>query len=842
MQDKVNNKDNELNIINLDINNKNQEINDHNENIKKLNKQIEDFESWNNDYEKRLKLYDSFSNDYNDFGYRYLLTSTSEQKINFDSLNIIATLDNIMSYYFEDEDSGTKAIIRRMWIALRNVEWGYYKNPEFYLGIKDVEKLNIIINNDLDNEIIDKYKLNKNQIDAVEKSINTDSVFYLQGPPGTGKTQTICAISEWIINNNMSLVVTSSTHEAINNFFDRFSDFNKKNPNLIALKFRNTQTEKDDKLKDEQKHDSTSLYKNFKTRMKNNVIVENDENQLQELEHHFKKFNSNHINDIVEIYIKNKFIPLPIVKQIFKYWESSFKNQFINSQDAEELWKPISYDLKNENDFRRYELAWERFISSKNKDMNEFIEFNKLLELHINLFIDVYGSIDEFKFDMNYFNKINDFIKQNKKVNEGNDLKSLIKSINEKYRDKEENESEFLNYIIDNELINVIGVTTTSENKIKLNGKDIFLYNEYPIDYMIVDEISKCSTPEILSKAVLAKKVLFIGDYLQLPPSSNLSNDKIVNHLKSNKWKDLNDNDLIKKSIEELFKTSFFKIQVQRIKESNLSNFDKPYSFLNESHRFGSKIMEIVNVIYPNDEKLKIPSNSLNENKTKINLFINNKNLDSEAVLVNILKPTKEFWELHNKVLDWNEINDKGFDQSGGKLLSSNKTIKSDGTYNEYSVHVIVKIVNKLLETNRNFFNDSKRIGIITLTRSQKDLIWFYLKRAGINSKNIKVDTIDNFQGREEEVIIVDFIRGLTKIEDNKVKKIKGKRNTSFLSEKERINVAVSRAKSKLILVGHFKYLKTLKSEGFEYLSKYYDILKSSADSYIEWIDECEGD
>ncbi|MBO6041668.1 hypothetical protein J6P52_00590 [bacterium] len=45
------------------------------------------------------------------------------------------------------------------------------------------------------------------------------------------------------------------------------------------------------------------------------------------------------------------------------------------------------------------------------------------------------------------------------------------------------------------------------------------------MDIVIIDEISKSSTPEILSKIVLAKKIIFAGDYKQLPPKCDLTVD-----------------------------------------------------------------------------------------------------------------------------------------------------------------------------------------------------------------------------------------------------------------------------------------------------------------------------
>lgn len=71
--------------------------------------------------------------------------------------------------------------------------------------------------------ITQKNKLNKKQVDSFKKAIYSDALFLLQGPPGTGKTQVICSLIEYYHLANKNVVLTSSTHEAIDNAFDRFA-------------------------------------------------------------------------------------------------------------------------------------------------------------------------------------------------------------------------------------------------------------------------------------------------------------------------------------------------------------------------------------------------------------------------------------------------------------------------------------------------------------------------------------------------------------------------------------------------------------------------------------------
>jgi DNA replication ATP-dependent helicase Dna2 len=89
---------------------------------------------------------------------------------------------------------------------------------------------------------------------------------------------------------------------------------------------------------------------------------------------------------------------------------------------------------------------------------------------------------------------------------------------------------------------------------------------------------------------------------------------------------------------------------------------------------------------------------------------------------------------------------------------------------------------------------DAQDIGIITPYRAQQSLITRNLSDLGSPASTISVDTVDRFQGGEREIIILSLSRA------DEV--------TSFLADRKRLNVSLSRARSKLILLGHGPVLR----------------------------------
>lgn len=99
-------------------------------------------------------------------------------------------------------------------------------------------------------------------------------------------------------------------------------------------------------------------------------------------------------------------------------------------------------------------------------------------------------------------------------------------------------------------------------------------------------------------------------------------------------------------------------------------------------------------------------------------------------------------------------------------IFCKEKTLPT-GRFNEFNAIKCLEICLKLLECNPSL-NLKSKIGIICTTINQKKIVKYFLENNNefeiLKTLDIKIDTIDNFQGREKEIIIVDFVRAKMKL------------------------------------------------------------------------------
>ncbi|KAK1575619.1 hypothetical protein Q3G72_006985 [Acer saccharum] len=141
------------------------------------------------------------------------------------------------------------------------------------------------------------------------------------------------------------------------------------------------------------------------------------------------------------------------------------------------------------------------------------------------------------------------------------------------------------------------------------------------------------------------------------------------------------------------------------------------------------------------------------------------------------------------------------------------KKDEEDSTLNEGEVEVAMAHAKRLIQSGVQ----ASDIGIITPYAAQVVLLRM-LKSKDDKLKNIEISTVDGFQGREKEAIIISMVRS------------NSKKEVGFLSDHRRMNVAVTRARRQCCVVCD---TETVSSDGFlkrlvEYFEEHGEYLSGS--------------
>ncbi|RWR73779.1 DNA-binding protein SMUBP-2 [Cinnamomum micranthum f. kanehirae] len=141
------------------------------------------------------------------------------------------------------------------------------------------------------------------------------------------------------------------------------------------------------------------------------------------------------------------------------------------------------------------------------------------------------------------------------------------------------------------------------------------------------------------------------------------------------------------------------------------------------------------------------------------------------------------------------------------------KKDEEDSTLNEGEAAVAIAHSKRLVESGVR----SSHIGIITPYAAQVVLLKMMRSKAD-KLKDVEISTVDGFQGREKEAIIISMVRS------------NSKKEVGFLSDRRRMNVAVTRARRQCCLVcdtetvSHDSFLKRL----VEYFEEHGEYLSAS--------------
>lgn len=327
--------------------------------------------------------------------------------------------------------------------------------------------------------------------------------------------------------------------------------------------------------------------------------------------------------------------------------------------------------------------------------------------------------------------------------------------------------------------VNVIGATCihiASSQYSKIN---------FRFDYVIMDESSKASPAENLVPINMGQNIVLIGDHHQLPPI--VTREEAV---KQKVKKQLDDEGL---DFDKTFGESLFEKLILEF-EGN-PNLQRNVKMLDIQYRMPRQVGNLISRFFY-DKKLKNPDTSLLPN------FDDEKchGLKFKKPITSIIDTaTEKEMEVPNSVVFVSTSNQANPNDNDNK---SNRR-------NECNKNTITEILNQL---NTLYSDNLKRekpltIGVIAGYRGQVKLLQesidFQLYKNFLKTNEqgkleplIEINTVDKFQGAERDIIIYDI-----------VKSSKGESSIGFLDDYRRLNVAFSRVKRLLIVVGDSDYI-----------------------------------
>lgn len=300
--------------------------------------------------------------------------------------------------------------------------------------------------------------------------------------------------------------------------------------------------------------------------------------------------------------------------------------------------------------------------------------------------------------------------------------------------------------------IRVIGATCNH-----IAAKKYSKYN-FEFDYVIMDESGKATTAEALVPIILGKNLIFVGDHRQLRPM--LTTTREVESWLRDKFK--NEADELENWEDYFNRPSLF--------EQVITNIDADYKAqLTECRRSSKEQVLLTSQCFyetEGDDAIE-PVERGQEKEHNLSLTI-----ESSIIFVDT-----------------------------GRHYKNQKDDRSKSSYNEVSAQLIPEILELLNKCEKV---KDYSLGVITGYTAQYLKLKKYIDKKKFQGKldavtkwknyedKFTVSVVDRFQGLERDIVIVDLVKSGAGLD------------LGFLETPNRINVALSRQKRLLVIVGDY--------------------------------------
>lgn len=414
-------------------------------------------------------------------------------------------------------------------------------------------------------------------------------------------------------------------------------------------------------------------------------------------------------------------------------------------------------------------------------------------------------------------------IRKTRSGRERREIYSDLRSLRKEYREREK------------DCVNNL-VTSSKVVLATLHGAGGFHLKNQKFDVVIIDEASQALEAQCWVPLLSAKKVVLAGDHLQLPPTIKSLNAKPEARFKTIKAKDGKKEAKSKSDVSKMSEDSNeleTKELPDRTKSPTAAKTSDPLSLPIWAQEFtsttdpsitlettlfdrllslhGPSIKKMLTTQYRMHEKIMTyPSTSLYDSKLIAAESAKTRLLKDLPYAVEDTDDTREplvFWDTQGGEFPEKEEDDEAAKGKKGRLFGGES--KSNP-----SEALLVKLhVTKLIEAGVR----AEDIAVITPYNAQLALIRQLLKDT---FEGLELGSVDGFQGREKEAVVLSLVRSGGEV--------------GFLGEKRRLNVAMTRPKRHLCVIGDSETI----AKGSEFLKAWMAYLEEYADLRYANLDE----
>lgn len=299
-------------------------------------------------------------------------------------------------------------------------------------------------------------------------------------------------------------------------------------------------------------------------------------------------------------------------------------------------------------------------------------------------------------------------------------------------------------------------------------------------DVVVVDEAGQICQPAILGPLMVANRFVLVGDHMQLPPLTKSKVAESAGYGVS-----------MMKRLADAMPVALSRLSLQYRMHKDICDLCNEIAYKGTLHcaneQVSTTLLKLNN--FPQGLLKQVNGSSGSEqgwlhrliNPRHVVVFADTDNIRLESSSVDERHCTNQKSTSGDNPILFSDL-EKSFSKDADRSIRG-----SGGVTNATEVNLIRCVIKALVECGL----DVSDIGVISPLRSQTRLLEEDLTLSEFKGKGLEISTIDKYQGRDKAVILISLVRsnGMGKC-------------SKLLDDYRRLNVAVSRAKRKLIFFG----------------------------------------